>query len=72
MRTFFYIDGDDFLCEIGSETYKLGDVHGHLVSFCPIDFINEQHNTNLITQEIIDQAIDFVVGDGYIAESYDV
>ena len=72
MKPFFYIDGDDFLCEIGSETYKIGDVHGHLVSFGPIEFLNADYNTNEITQELIDRAVDFAVGSGYIAESYSV
>jgi hypothetical protein len=72
MRTFFYIDGDDFLCEIETETYKIGDVFGHLVIFGPVDLLNNDHNTDQITQELIDQAADFAVGAGYIAESYSV
>lgn len=70
LNTFFYIDGDELLCEIGSETCKLADVEGRLVSFLPLAFIREDHPETEVTQEVIQSAIDFVVRDGYIADSY--
>jgi hypothetical protein len=71
MKIYCYADGSDYMCEYGSETYIIGEVHGtRLVAFAPLDFLQEEYPDAGITQEVIQAAIEFAVGEGYIAESY--
>jgi hypothetical protein len=71
MNIYCYIDGDDFLCEYGTDTYRLGEAHGsHLISLDPLDYIQEMYPEAGITQEVLDAVIGFTVKAGYIVESY--
>jgi hypothetical protein len=71
MNIFCYADGDDYLCEYGAGTYRLGEVHGtRLIAFDQLYDIQEQYPDADITKEVLDAAIKFAVREGYIAESY--
>ena len=71
MKIFCYVDGEDYLCEYGPGTYRLGEVHGtRLIAFDQLYDIQEQYPDAKITKEVLDAAIKFAVQDGFIAESY--
>jgi hypothetical protein len=70
MKPFFYIDGDDLMCEIESGTYKLAEITNHCVSFEEVDYLNKLYDTDQITCKLLDQAVDFCDENGYIVEEY--
>lgn len=71
MKIYCYADGDEYKCEYGSGTYVLGEVHGtRLVTFAPLEFLQEEYPDADITQELIEAAAHFAVQEGYIAETY--
>jgi hypothetical protein len=70
MKTFFYVDGGDFLCELGSETYKIGESLNSFIDLYSLDFIQDLYGDVGFTREIIEEAIAFGLHNGYMVQSY--
>lgn len=65
MSVFFYIDGDDFLCEFDNETYKMGDNLNSFIDLYDLDYLQDLYGDAGFTQEIINDAVKFSIDNGY-------
>jgi hypothetical protein len=70
MKPYFYIDGSDLMCELGAETYKLGELQTNyslnsFVDLYELNYLEELYGQVGFTQDILDEAIRFGVNNGY-------